>query len=134
MASVTRDPNASIDASTAMFAAQITGLIAGENLNACAPCYVKAADGKVYQSNGVAVAEAAKFDGFAARSALAGQPITLYGVGTRMRYGNALTPGTDLFVDAVAGGLADAATTGGTTAIARVVDTTDIRVTRNTNT
>jgi hypothetical protein len=133
MASVTRDANASIDASTAMFAAQITGLIAGENL-VIGPCYVKAADGKVYMSNGTAANEAAKFDGFAARAALAGQPVTLYGVGTRIRYGNGLTPGADYFVDTVAGGLADAATTGGTTAIARAVDTTDIRVTRNTNT
>ena len=133
MASVTKDPNASVDASTAMFAAQITGLIAGENIGVCAPCYIKAADGKVYQSNGTAANEAAKFDGFAPRAALAGQPITLYGIGTRMRYGNALTIGADLFVDTVAGGLADAATTGGTVAIARVLDTTDIRVTRNSN-
>jgi hypothetical protein len=133
MASVTRDANASVDASTAMFAAQITGLIAGEDL-VIGPCYVKAADGKVYKSNGTAVAEAAKFDGFAARAALAGQPITLYGVGCRIRYGNGLTPGADYFVDTVAGGLSDVATTGGTTAIARAIDTTDIRVTRNTNT
>lgn len=134
MASVTKDPNASVDVSTAMFAAQITGLIAGENIAVCAPCYIKAADGKVYQSNGTAANEAAKFDGFAPRAALAGQPITLYGIGTRMRYGNGLVIGADYFVDTVAGGLSDAATTGGTTAIARAIDTTDIRVTRNTNT
>ena len=134
MASVTRDPNASIDASTAMFAAQITGLIAGENLSACAPCYVKAADGKVYQSNGTAVNEAAKFDGFAARTALLGQPITLYGIGLRMRFGNGLTPGADYFVDSVAGGLSDVATIGGLVSIARAIDTTDVRVTKNTNT
>jgi hypothetical protein len=88
MAPVTKDPNASVDVSTAMFAAQITGLIAGENISVCAPCYIKAADGKVYQSNGTAANEAAKFDGFCPRAALAGQPVTLYGIGTRMRFGN----------------------------------------------
>jgi hypothetical protein len=95
---------------------------------------VKAADGKVYQSNGTAANEAAKFDGFCPRAALAGQPVTLYGIGTRMRYGNGLTIGADLFVDSVAGGLSDVATTGGVNAIARVIDATDIRVVRNTNT
>jgi len=133
MTAIVRDPAASIDASTAMFAAQITGLIAGEDL-VIGPCYVKAADGKVYKSNGTAVNEAAKFDGFAARAALLGQPVTLYGVGTRLRYGNGLTPGADYFIDTTAGGLNDAATTGGTVSIARAIDTTDIRVTKNTNT
>ena len=128
MALVTPDAEASIDASTAMFAPQITGLIAGENLLALAPCYVKAADGKVYQSNGTAVNEAAKFDGITPRAALLGQPVTLYATGCRGRYATGLTPGQNLYVAATAGRFDTVATVGGTVPVARAIDTTDIRV------
>jgi hypothetical protein len=128
MATITRVTAASVDASTAMFAPQITGLIAGEALDACAPCYVKAADGKVYMSNGTAANAAAKVDGFTPRSAAAGEAITLFGPGTRMRYGSGLTPSADYYLSATAGRLDDAATTGGTAIIARAITATDIVV------
>lgn len=127
MALVTR-ASVNLDASTAMFAPQISGLIAGEDILCGAPVYIKAADGKLYNSNGTAVAEAAKVDGFSSRDALSGQALTVYGKGTRFRYGTALTPGTNLFLAATAGRLDTAATTGGLVPIARVIDTTDIRV------
>lgn len=123
-----------MDTSTGMFAPQVTGnLYAGEVLNACAPCYIKASDGKVYMSNGTALNEAAKFDGFVARKCQIGEPVTLFGVGARFRYASALVVGTDLFVGTVAGQLSDAATTGGVRAIARVITATDIRVTKNSD-
>lgn len=133
MALVTRDPNGCyMDGSTGMFAAQITGCIAGENINAVSPCYVKAADGKAYNSNGTAANEAAKFDGFCPRGAVAGQAVTLFSLGARFHYTAAggLTPGADLFVAATAGGLDTAATIGGVRAIARAIDDTDIRCTK----
>lgn len=61
MSAVTRSSTAGIDTATAMIAPQLTGLYAGEDLGICAPCYIKASDGKVYQSNGTAANEAAKF-------------------------------------------------------------------------
>lgn len=132
MADVTKVAQASMDTSTGMFAPQVCGdLYAGEALGAVVPCYIKAADGKVYQSNGTAANEAAKFDGFTARAVRSGEPVTLFGTGARFRYGTGLTIGTDLFVSATAGNLADAASLGGLTAIARVTTSTDIRVTRN---
>ena len=137
MASVARDPNGVyMDASTGMFAPQITGLKAGEAILAGAPCYVKAADGLVYNSNGTAANEAAKFDGFTPRAAAVGQPVTLFGVGSRFHYTAAggLTPGANLYVDTVAGGLNTAATTGGVNPVARAIDDTDIRVIRNSDT
>jgi hypothetical protein len=134
MANIAQDLAASMDASTGMFGPQVTGnLYAGEVLNAAAPCYIKSSDGKVYMSNGTAANEAAKFDGFTARKYQIGEPVALFGVGTRLRYGSALVIGTDLFVGTVAGQLADAATTGGVRAIARVITATDIRVTKNTD-
>jgi len=128
MALATRRTAPSLDASTGMYAGQITGLIAGEALDACAACYIKGADGKVYQSNGTSSNEAAGFDGMSPRAAAAGEPVTLYHIGARFGYGSALTPGALLYVAATAGRLDTAATTGGDTPVARCVDATDIEI------
>lgn len=134
MALVTKVAQASVDTSTAMFARQTTGnLYAGEALGVCDACYIKASDGKVYRSNGTAANEAAKFDGITPRAAAIGEPVTLLGLGTRLRYGTGLTIGTDLFVAATAGGLDTAATTGGLRAIARVRTATDIQITKDSD-
>lgn len=131
MALVTKDPNASIDASTAMYAPQITGLMAGEDLEAAAPCYIKAADGKVYMSVGSAADEAAGFAGFTARAARAGQPVTLFSAGARFHYAPAsLTPGATLYIAATPGQLDTAPTTGDEVGVARALTPSDIQVTR----
>jgi hypothetical protein len=118
----------SMDTSTGMYAPQITGKIAGEDLLACAPCYIKASDGKIYQSNGTAVNAAADVVGFSVEARKAGQPCTLRALGTRVGYADAggLTPGAKYFLAATAGRLDTAATTGGTVAIARAIDDTDL--------
>lgn len=132
MADVTKVTTASGDVTHLQKVPQISGdLYAGEALGAVAACYIKASDGKVYQCNGTAANEAAKFDGFTARAVDVGQPVTLYGIGARFKYGSALTIGADLYISATPGALADAATTGGVTAIARVITATDIRVIKN---
>lgn len=130
MADLVKVAQASLDASTGMYAGQTPDLVAGEALGAVVPCYIKAADGKVYQSNGTAVNEAAKFDGFTARTASIGQAVTLLTAPARFRYGAGLTIGADLYVSATAGKLSDVATIGGVRAIARVINSTDIRVTK----
>lgn len=128
MPNVLRLANASIDGSTAQFAPQISGnLIAGENLDAVAPCRIQS-DGRVVMTNGVANTAAARFDGFTARATKSGESVTLFGVGTRLRYGAALTPGGSMFAGTLAGILSDDATTGGLVAIARVISATDIRI------
>ena len=130
MALVTRATDASVDTSTAMYAPQITGLIAGEDIDVCAPCYIKTADNKVYMSNATAANEAAEFAGFSPRAAKAGQPVTLFGYGTRMKYASGLTPGNILYIGATKGRLDDAATTGDGMGVAQVLTPTDIRVSR----
>ena len=129
MAQVARVANASGDNSQQMFAPQVTGnLYAGEDLDPVAPCYIKASDGKVYMTNGTAANEAAKLDGWTGKSYKAGQAVTLFGVGFRGRYSaGTLTPGQNLFAGTTKGELADAATTGGTVAIARAINANDIR-------
>jgi hypothetical protein len=129
MADVVKDANASMDTITAQDAPQLSGnLYAGEAIAAMDACYV-AADGKAYRSNGTAANIAAHFDGFCPRAAGIGQPVSLYSLGIRARYSNALlTPGTDLYLSATTpGGLSDTATTGGTIPVARAYDASNIR-------
>jgi hypothetical protein len=132
MALITRSSSAGGDTTHLIKVPQIAGdVYAGEALDACAPCYIKASDGLVYMSNGTAANEAAKFDGFTARAVAAGQPVTLYGIGARFGYGSGLTPGANYYIGATAGRLDSAATTGGTVAVARAINATDIRVLLN---
>jgi hypothetical protein len=102
-------------------------LIAGEALGAGDACYIKTSDGKVYKSTGTAANAAAVVDGFAPTSCPAGDATSLYW-SVNFAYGSALSPGSFLYLDTVAGGLADAATTGGTVPVARVIDATRIWV------
>jgi hypothetical protein len=131
MALVTKAATASMDASTGMFAPQISGLVAGEDLAVAAPCYIKNADGKVYQSNGTAANEAAKVDGFTPRAVKNGQPVTLFGKGARFSYGTTLSIGATFYIATTAGALDTAATTGDAVGVARAINATDIRVVRD---
>lgn len=130
MALVTRDADASIDASTAMVAPQITGLIAGANLDVAAPCYIDS-DGTVKMCDATSADSKAVLAGFTPRAVKSGQPVTLYAAGARFRYGAGLTPGAILYLGATAGRLDDAPTTGDAAGVAQVITPTDIRVTAN---
>jgi hypothetical protein len=96
-------------------------LFPGEDLAAGDACYISATG--VRRSTGAAAAPAAKVDGFVMidYKVAGNQPVTLYH-GVEMAYGAAtLVPGTRLFVSGtVVGGLADAASTGGTAPVATV--------------
>lgn len=131
MALVTRASTAQMDVSTGQFAPQITGLVAGENLDVAAPCYIKSSDGKVYMSNATAANEAAEVAGFTPRAVKSGQPVTLFGKGVRFSYGSGLTPGDVLYVGATAGRLDTAPTVGDVEGVAQVLTATDIRVLRD---
>lgn len=131
MALLTPDANVSIDASTAMYAPQVPDKYAGEDLLPCAPCYLKSSDGQVYMSNGTAANEAAELIGFTPRAVKTGQPVTLFGQGTRFRYATGLTPGDIYYIAATAGRLDTVATTGDAKGVAQAVSDTDIRVVRD---
>lgn len=121
----------SIDAATAMYANQVTGLYAGEILLAGAPCYIKTSDGQAYMSNGTAANEAAEIVGFTARVCQIGEPVTLFGAGARFHYAaSGLAPGDFYYIAATAGRLDTVATTGDAVGVAQAVSATDIRVTR----
>jgi hypothetical protein len=133
MALVTVASDASLDADSAMRTPHVLAgdLFAGEALLACAPCYIKQSDGKVYMSNGTAATEPAGFDGFTPKAYAVGDAVALYGIGVMMRYSNgALTPGQKLYIAATAGRLDTTATTGDAVGVARAINASDIRVTR----
>lgn len=134
MAIVTRASDVSLDAAQKNQVAA-GDLYAGEALMAVAPCYIKASDGKVYMCDGVADAEAAKFVGFTARAVASGEPVTLFGWGTRFKYSSGMTPGTifylrdaDAYYDA--GYLVDVPTPGDPYGTAMALTATDILVIR----
>jgi hypothetical protein len=128
MAEISKSGNPSLASTLPPSNCRITGLLAGENVAAGDACYIKASDGRAWRSTGAAVAAAAKVRGFAAEAAKAGQPVTLL-LNVNMNYGAGLTPGADYFLSGtVAGGLADAASTGGTAPVAFAVDATRIHV------
>ena len=133
MANVTRSSNANAEATSLLRATQISGsaLRAGEALDACAPCYIKVADGLVYMCVGDAKATAV-VAGFTAQAVASGDPVTLWGVGTLFLYDNAggLDAGDRLYVSATAGRLDDAATTGDTEGVALAVTSKLVTVTR----
>lgn len=126
MALVTRAADASPDTSNALVTPQAAGLVAGEDIDTAAPCYIKASDGKVYMSNGTADDAAAKVHGFSYQACKAGAAVTLALPGARFRYGASLTPGAALYVAATKGRLDTAVTTGGKTPIAYAVNASDI--------
>lgn len=128
MALLTRVAAASGDTTHLQKVPQVSGdLYAGEALDAVAACRI-AADGLVYMSNGTAADVNARFTGFTPRAVASGQPVTLYRIGARFRYGTGLTVGAVYYVAATAGRLDTAATTGGLVAVAEAITTTDIQV------
>ncbi len=134
MAVVAKATKPSIDANQANQVAA-GNLYAGENLDAVSPCYIKGSDGKVYMCDGVASAEPAKFHGFVARQTNLGEPVTLFGAGSRFKYSSGMTPGATLYLAASdaytgAGNLQTTASTGDTKGTAFAVSATDIVVCR----
>jgi hypothetical protein len=127
MAEISKSGTPSLASQTPPQHTRLVGLVAGEDIAAFDACYVKN-DGKVWRSSGAAVNAAAKVRGFAAMAAKSGEAVTLlYDV--NVRYGATLTPGADYFLSGtVAGGLADAASVGGTGAIAFALDAFRIHV------
>lgn len=93
---------------------------AGETIAAGDACRLNSS-GVFVKSTGAAATNAANVDGFADRDGVSGDDMTLI-IGERFHYGTGLTPGASLFLSgSVAGGLADAASTGGTEPVAFVL-------------
>lgn len=131
MALVTRASDANMDMTTGSKIPTITGVLAAEDLDIAAPCHINSS-GTVEMSNATAANADAKVQGFTPRAVKSGQPVTLFGPGTRFRYAaSGLTPGNTLYLGATDGRLDDGATTGDSTGVAVAVSATDIVVMAN---
>src|SRR5207249_8637330 len=112
MAAVSKTGTPSISTSVPPTNACWSGFYAGEALGAGDPCYIKTSDGKVYKSDGTSANAAAVVDGYPPTDCPIGEATSLY-AGVTFRYGASLSPGSFVYL-AAGGGLADAASTGGT--------------------
>lgn len=131
MADIAKSGTVSLATLTPPPNARISGMIAGETLAAGDACYIKTSDNKLYRSTGAAANAAAVVDGFVLSSAVAGDAVTLF-FNVVLAYGSGLTPGSFAYLSgATAGALADAASTGGTVPVGRVIDANRIAVVRS---
>lgn len=135
MALATRSSDASIETTSAGRSNPIPNfpdIVAGEALDAVAPCYIKSSDNKVYMSNGTSDNEAAEVIGMTGKSYVSGEPVTLYPPGTVFYYGDDLNgddsidPGDFLYVGATKGRLDTTATTGDAEGVAQALDNNHI--------
>ncbi|MBA2672027.1 MAG: DUF2190 family protein [Gemmatimonadetes bacterium] len=128
MAAITKSTSVNIDASSGMYVSTISGKLAGEAIAKGDACYIKGSDGKIYRSINTSANEAAMVHGLAADAAAAGEAVSLYSAGAIWEYSTGMTPGTEVFLGAVAGGLDTAAGTGHPLPVGHVVDAQRIRI------
>ena len=105
MANITISTRSSVDTSTALYAGHISGKVAGADVTAGQPLYLKQSDDKLYP---FATGEA--FAGIAARNAKAGQPVTAYNINVRFHASDAALTAKVYYVGA-GGVISDTATT-----------------------
>jgi hypothetical protein len=123
----------SVDATTGMIAAQVSGLVLGEDVaSAMTPLRLNSADGALYKASAAAANANARVIGFSTRAGKTGQPMTVYMMGLVGKYADeTLSPGAVLFLGETAGTLSSIATTGDAVGIAQAIDASNIRITRN---
>ncbi len=110
--------------------ATITGT-AGEAITAGAACYVKS-DGLIWLSVAIAAGVGAQFDGICLTDAVAGETVTIFQQGYKIRIGaHGLAIGAFLFASVTPGAMADA--TAGSLPeepIAKAITATEVEITR----
>ncbi len=128
---IVKSASASVDASTGMVAPQISGKILGEDVaGPCTPMEIRS-DGLLWRATATAADSHARVAGFSTRRGKTGQPMTIYGIGTVMKYADeTMTPGALVFLGDTVGTLSSTATTGDAVGVAQAIDASNIRVTR----
>lgn len=129
MTVITVASDASLDLKSAQHVPYVSALLAGEDLDAVAPCFI-GSDGKVYMavSTQTTISGVADFVGFTPDTVASGMPTTLFGKGARFNYSTSLTPGSYLYISATAGSLDTGKVASADTPVAYVISETDIIV------
>jgi hypothetical protein len=130
MAEITKLSTASISSLGLVPGAQkLRAIACGEAVGKGDALYIKSSDNKLYKSTGAAANAAAKVHGFAPSDCDSGEVLTPVFNVVISGYAAGLTPGAPLYLSGTnAGGLADAASTGGTGVVAYAISATDIIV------
>ena len=104
--------------------------IAAEALLKCAPVNLNS-DGEIEMSNATLANAAGAFLGITPRAAAAGEPASIYGIGTQFNWSSAgaLTPGATYYIGATDGTIDDTATTGDNLGSFKAIDTKVLVVT-----
>jgi hypothetical protein len=138
MTDITINSTVSIDGNSGQVAHYVPALPAGEEIFKGAACRVY--DSKIYLS-GSSITEttglvsgsmvSSRFDGISNNSAFqAGEPVTLYGVGSIWGYGTGLMSGSRLFIGTTSGCLSYTQAFEGDLPVARVLTSESIKVIR----
>lgn len=129
MSVITIASDASLDIKSAQHVPFISALVAGEDLDAVAPCYIKS-DGKVYMSisTQATISGVADFIGFTPDTVTSGMPVTLFGQGARFNYSTGMTPGAYLWIAATKGKLDTTKVAANDTPTALAISATDVVV------
>jgi hypothetical protein len=123
----------SLDIVSAQSAVKVTGLKAGEDLEAGDFVYIKS-DGKVWRTMAEVCTIATIPDrlGVVAESVSSGQAVTIFGRGARLQYSTGMTPGALLYTSGSGssgkGKTVDSAVAAGDNGCAMALDATDILV------
>ena len=127
MAEIHKIGTPSVSSVLTLAANRIAGVRAGEDIEAGDACYIDST-GQVQRSRGAAPGPGADVRGVAATAASSGAPVTLV-FDVTMRCAEHLPTDISLYLSAVVpGGLADAPSPGGSSAVAFTVDATRIHV------
>jgi len=108
----------------------VSGLLAGEDIEAGDACYIKAADGKVYLSSADSTDDEQQVVGYATTDADSGEAVTL-AENVNFNYGEELNPGADVYLSTTPGAIADDMDNSAWMPIGRVIDATRIRLWRS---
>ncbi len=104
-------------------------MIAAEDILACEAVYISGANSVSKASNSVTTNGESKFIGLAPKDYRAGEPVTVFGNGSRFKYSIGMTPGEYLYVSSTAGKLTDEGAVGDRP-VAIALNSTDIQIIR----
>lgn len=106
-------------------------MVAGEDIAACEAVYISGANtvSKASSVNTITTSGESKFIGLAPKDYKAGEPMTVFGVGSRFKYSVGMDAGDYLYVSNTAGKLTDEGNAADRP-VAIVLNSTDIQITR----
>ena len=108
---------------------RFNAMVAGEDISACESVYISGANTVRKASSVNTISGESKFIGLAPKDYKAGEPMTVFGVGSRFKYSVGMIAGDYLYVSSTAGKLTDEGNAADRP-VAIVLNSTDIQIIR----